>query len=127
MSATAIVSAPALRRRWRRPRLIESAALRWAITLVVLAYLSLAIGSIEVNWARVSEGFARAMRLFAGFLRPDFVTRAGDIVQGMIESLTMTVTATVAGIALSVPVALGAARNLAPWWLYAGCRARVSS
>ena len=44
----------------------------------------------------------------------------------MTESLTMTVTATVAGIALSVPFGLGAARNLAPTWLYVFCRAVIA-
>lgn len=126
MTATAVASLSLPQRTWRRPRLIESARLRWAITVGVVLYLVLAIGSIEVNWTRVSEGFVRAMRLFSGFLQPDFVTRWPDIVQGMIESLTMTVTATVAGVALSVPVALGAARNLAPLWLYATCRALIA-
>jgi phosphonate transport system permease protein len=112
--------------RWRPPRLIEDRRLRWALTVGVIVYLVLAVYSIEVNWQRVSEGFVRAMRLFSGFLQPDFVTRWDDIVQGMIESLTMTVTATVAGVLLSVPVALGAARNLAPVWLYAACRTVIA-
>ncbi|MCL4766981.1 MAG: phosphonate ABC transporter, permease protein PhnE [Hyphomicrobiaceae bacterium] len=113
-------------RTWRPPRLIESGWTRWAVAVGVLAYLALALGSIEVNWTRVVEGVARAGRLFAGFLTPDFTSRWGDIQAGMIESLTMTVTSTVAGIALSVPVALGAARNIAPLWLYAVCRAIIA-
>jgi phosphonate transport system permease protein len=111
---------------WRPPRLIESAWLRWTIALGVLLYLVLAFGSIEVNWTRVSEGIVRAGRLFAGFLTPDFSSRWDDIQTGMIESLTMTVTSTVAGVALSVPVALGAARNIAPFWLYSICRAIIA-
>jgi phosphonate transport system permease protein len=126
MAAAAGATHSAAGRRWRPPRLIADERLRWAITLGVLIYLALAFYSIEVNWARVSEGFVRAMRLFAGFLQPDFVTRWDDIVQGMIESLTMTVTATVAGVLLSVPVALGAARNLAPAWLYLICRSVIA-
>jgi phosphonate transport system permease protein len=113
-------------RSWRPPRLVESEWQRWAITLAVLVYLALAFYSIEVNWTRVSEGFMRAMRLFSGFLQPDFVTRWDDIVRGMIESLTMTVTATVSGVLLSVPVALGAARNIAPAWLYLACRTIIA-
>jgi phosphonate transport system permease protein len=74
----------------------------------------------------VAEGIQRSARFLAGFLTPDFTSRWSDIQQGMIESLTMTVTSTVAGIALSVPVALGAARNLAPWWLYGICRAIIA-
>jgi phosphonate transport system permease protein len=120
------IAATRAQRTWRAPRLIESDRLRWALTLLVILYLALAFYSIEVNWTRISEGFGRAMRLFSGFLRPDFTTRWPDIVQGMIESLTMTVTATVAGVILSVPVALGAARNIAPVWLYAACRSLIA-
>ena len=113
-------------RAWRAPRLIENDWLRRAIVIGAIAYFSLAVFSIEVNWERVSEGFGRAMRLFSGFLTPDFTTRWDDIVIGMTESLTMTVTATVAGVLLSVPVALGAARNLAPVWVYAICRSIIA-
>jgi len=114
-------------RTWRPPRLIEDSRLRWAITIGVIIYLVLAFVTVEVNWARISEGFGRAMRLFAGFLQPDFVTRWPDIATGMVESLTMTVTATVAGILLSIPVALGAARNIAPLWLYGICRSIIAA
>ncbi len=112
--------------KWSPPPLISSTALRWSIMIGTLVYLLLAFASIEVNWSRVSEGMQRSVRFLAGFFQPDFTSRWSDIQQGMIESLTMTVTSTVAGIALSVPVALGAARNLAPWWLYGICRAIIA-
>ncbi len=114
-------------RSWRPPRLIERPVFRWLTALAVLAYLTLAIGTIDVNWARVSEGFVRAMRMFAGFLTPDFTTRWSDISTGIIESLTMTVCATVFGVILSVPIGLGAARNVAPLWLYGICRSIIAA
>jgi phosphonate transport system permease protein len=126
MNSVAAARTPGPARTWRPPRLIEDGRLRWALTIGALAYLFLAFNSIEVNWVRISEGFVRAMRLFSGFLQPDFVTRWGDISAGMIESLTMTVTSTVAGVLISIPIALGAARNIAPWWLYAFCRAIIA-
>ncbi|MEM9028016.1 MAG: phosphonate ABC transporter, permease protein PhnE [Pseudomonadota bacterium] len=113
-------------RRWQQPKLIEATWLRWAITVAVLLYLALALGSIDANWTRVIEGIGRAGQLFAGFLTPDFLSRWGDIQVGIIESLTMTVTSTVAGVLLSVPIGLGAARNIAPLWLYALCRAIIA-
>ncbi len=125
MDATTLPS-PAVPRTWRRPRLFKTAWARWGVALGVLAYLVLALGSVDVNWTRVIEGIGRAARLFAGFLTPDFTTRWSDIQDGMIESLTMTVTATVAGVLLSVPVALGAARNIAPLWLYGICRGIIA-
>ncbi len=113
-------------RRWHPPPLIADARLRWALLLAAVAYLVVGIGTVEVNWARVSEGLGRGARFLSGFLIPDFTSRWTDILQGMTESLTMTVTATVAGIALSVPFGLGAARNLAPTWLYVFCRAVIA-
>lgn len=115
-----------VQRSWRRPRLIEATWVRWAATIGVLLYFFLAFASIDVNWTRVIEGLGRARLLFAGFLTPDFFSRWGDIQAGMIESLTMTVTSTVAGVALSVPIGLGAARNIAPVWLYAICRGIIT-
>ena len=118
--------APGIARHWSPPRLIEATWLRWVVALCVVGYLVLALGSLDVNWKRVSEGLVRAARLFSGFLSPDFTARWSDVQQGLIESLTMTVTATVAGVILSVPFGLGAARNLAPWWLYGICRAVIA-
>jgi phosphonate transport system permease protein len=123
---SAVPGAAADRRRWRPPPLIADARLRWGLAFAALAYLVVGIGTVDVNWSRVSEGIPRAARLLSGFLVPNFSSRWDDIVGGMIESLTMTVTSTVAGIALSVPFALGAARNLAPAWLYLCCRGVIA-
>lgn len=123
-TGTATAAAP--RRTWSPPRLIEPAWARWTLAFAVAAYLYLALSSIDVNWARVAEGLVRAGRLFEGFLSPNFTARWSDIQQGMIESLTMTVTATVAGVVLAVPFGLGAARNIAPWWLYGFCRGVIA-
>ncbi len=111
---------------WKPPRLIEPAWLRWLLALGIFVYLYHAHATIDVNWTRVAEGIVRAGRLFEGFLSPNFTARWSDIQNGMIESLTMTVTATVAGVVLAVPFGLGAARNIAPWWLYGFCRGVIA-
>ncbi|MDZ7590537.1 MAG: phosphonate ABC transporter, permease protein PhnE [Rubrivivax sp.] len=113
-------------RHWQRPPFIADARLRWALILGALAYLVVGIGSLEVNWSRLSEGLARGARFVAAFAHPDFTSRWGDIVQGFAESLTMTVTSTAVGVLLSLPVAVGAARNLAPPAVYALCRAFIA-
>ena len=100
--------------------------MRWALSLAVLAYLAAAIGSLEVNWARVAEGLERGWRFVAAFARPDFADRWGEISEGILESLAMTVTATAVGVALAVPIGLGAARNLAPLPVYLLCRALIA-
>jgi phosphonate transport system permease protein len=113
-------------RRWSPPALVANPVVRYGLYAGALVYLALAIGSVQVNWVRVAEGFERGWRFVAGFLNPDFGTRWGEIVQGMQESLTMTLTATVVGVALSIPVGLGAARNLAPPAVYLACRALIA-
>ena len=113
-------------RHWRRPPFIKNARLRWFLWLVAGVYLALAFGTMEVNWDRVFEGVPRAQRFIASFFPPDFLTRWESILDGIYESLWMTVTSTVIGVALSIPVGLGAARNLAPLPVYLACRAIVA-
>ncbi|MGP9634899.1 phosphonate ABC transporter, permease protein PhnE [Halomonas sp. AOP43-A1-21] len=111
---------------WRKLPLIHRQWLRWAIALGVVAYVILALASVEVNWARVAEGASRGLRFIGAFAQPDFTSRSGDIVDGLIESLTMTLTSTVIGVMLAIPVGLGAARNIAPLPVYVVCRSIIA-
>jgi len=112
---------------WRRPPvLIKNTALRYTVAVAVVVYLLLAIGTIEVNWTRVYEGLDRGWRFIKGFLQPDFTSRWPDIKTGMIESLTMALTSTVAGVIISIPIGVGAARNLVPPFVYRICRAIIA-
>ena len=112
-------------RTWRKPPFIQNPRLRWALWLGAGVYLALAFGTMEVNWGRVLEGVPRAQRFIASFFPPDFTTRWDAIQSGLLESIWMTVTSTVVGVAISIPVGLGAARNLAPLPVYLLCRAVV--
>ena len=114
-------------RQWRRPpMLIPDARWRWGLGTGAIVYLVLALASVDVNMARIAEGLERGWRFVEGFLSPDFVTRWRDISKGLVESLTMTLTSTVAGVLLSVPIGIGAARNVAPRAIYYLCRTIVS-
>ncbi|RVU37751.1 phosphonate ABC transporter, permease protein PhnE [Hwanghaeella grinnelliae] len=111
---------------WRKPSFIKRAWLRWALGVSGVLYLIAAISSIEVNWSRVYEGLDRGAAFIMSFTRPDFVSRASDIWDGMLESLIMTVAASVVGILISIPIGLGAARNIAPLPVYLVCRSIVA-
>lgn len=111
---------------WKKPPLIANELLRGALWLGLAIYLALALGTMDINWQRVAEGLPRGQKFVAAFFPPDFVSRWDSIVDGILESIWMTVIATVAGIALSVPVGLGAARNLAPTPVYLFCRAIIA-
>lgn len=113
-------------RRWKRPPLVKNPYLRWGLILGGVVYLAAAGSTLDVNWQRVIEGLSQGWRFLEGFLAPDFTTRSRDIWQGMEESLTMTVTSTIVGCAISIPIGLGAARNISPLPVYTVCRAIIT-
>ncbi|MCP4789119.1 MAG: phosphonate ABC transporter, permease protein PhnE [Gammaproteobacteria bacterium] len=115
-----------LGRRWRKPRFIKRSWLRWLLGVGALIYLIAAVMTVEVNWSRVYEGLDRGWKFVSAFTSPDFVSRGSDIWEGMLESLIMTVTASVVGIAISIPIGLGAARNISPLPVYLICRGIVA-
>ena len=123
---TATVLETRLGQPWKKPPFIRNPLLRWGLFIGFAIYLVLAIASIEVNWARVAEGLERGWKFVSAFLTPDFLSRATDIRDGMIESAIMTVTSTVVGILISLPIGLGAARNIAPLPVYLLCRGIVA-
>ncbi len=111
---------------WKRPPLVQRAWLRWTLIVGFAVYLVAAVMTIEVNWSRVYEGLDRGAAFVLAFTSPDFVSRANDIWDGMLESIIMTVAASVVGIAISIPIGLGAARNIAPLPIYLICRGIVA-
>lgn len=112
---------------WRRPpQIVTDRRRRIALTIGVVAYLVIGMGSVDLNWVRMMEGGERGLRFINGFLQPDFTSRWRDISNGLVESLTMTLTSTVVGVAISIPIGIGAARNLAPRWVYYICRSIIA-
>lgn len=135
-------AATATGRRWRKPPLIANPNLRWGLYIAGAVYFILASYSIlaDVSWQRVYEGLPRGAKFIGGFFPPfpfaDIIETGGfeelaaqrliDIGDGLIESLTMTVTSTAIGIFISVPIGLGAARNIAPMPVYLFCRGIIA-
>ena len=120
----AVAHAPPVR--WSPPPLFRDPRLRWTVYLGTVIYLALALSTVEINWTRVYEGLERGRIFIAAFFSPDFTSRADEIWQGMVESLTMTVTSTLAGILLAIPVGIGAALAVAPMPVHYGCRAFIA-
>jgi len=112
--------------KWRRPAFISSASLRWTLIVGAIVYLFLAIGSLDINWQRVIQGLDRGGDFVMGFLQPDFTSRWDDILIGFQESVTMAITSTAVGVLLSIPVAVGAASNLASRPIYFFCRGIIT-
>lgn len=111
---------------WKKPPFVQRAWLRWVLLIGAVAYLIAAFMTIDVNWSRVYEGLERGKKFILAFTDPDFSSRSGDIWAGMVESIVMTVASSVVGIAISIPIALGAARNIAPLPVYLICRSIIA-
>ena len=111
---------------WKKPHFIKSSLLRYSIYLGTITYLFLAIYTTEVNWTRVAEGIPRGVDMISKFFPPDLSDSRGVILDGILESIWMAVISTIGGILLSVPIGLGAARNLAPTWIYLFCRSIIA-
>jgi phosphonate transport system permease protein len=111
---------------WRPLPFIHKRTLRWGINASVLLYILLVYYSVDINWTRVAQGMDRGLNFIGSFFTPDFITRGGEILIGLRESLTMTFVATVLGIGLAIPVGLGAARNISPRPVYYFCRGIIA-
>ncbi|MDS1137598.1 phosphonate ABC transporter, permease protein PhnE [Nitratireductor indicus] len=109
---------------WRRPPLIKNPVLRYALLIAVAAYFAWAILALPIDWARISQGFTRAARIFSGAFPPSF-ERSGLLIDGFLESLKIAILATVGGVLLSIPIAFMAAKNLAPRPIYLIGRALI--
>lgn len=110
---------------WQRPRLIKSKNLRYLIFSLLTAYLILTFISLRIDPQRILLGLSRSQSYFADFLRPDFFSRGSSIIDGILESLTMTYIATVFGVIISIPFAFGAAENIFPKPIYYISRAVI--
>lgn len=114
MSAPTTESYPAT---WKPPGLIANPLMqRGAVALTVL-YILWSIGSLEIDWSRIAEGFDRAGNLFGRMFPPSF-ERWELLLKGFRESLQMALAASFFGMVLAIPVGLCAARNLAPMPVY---------
>ncbi len=111
---------------WKKPPFIKKPWLRWGLLILSVVYLVLAISSVEVDWSRVYIGLERGARFVTAFANPDFSSQWENISEGMYESIVMTVASSVVGIAISIPIGLGAARNIAPAPVYFVCRGIIS-
>ncbi len=106
---------------WRRRPLFGSLARQRLAVAAACLYVVWSISDLEIGLDRVLLGIPRAADIFVRMVPPDF-GRWELISRGMIESMQMALTATVLGVLLSLPLALCAARNLAPRPIYVAAR-----
>jgi phosphonate ABC transporter permease subunit PhnE len=83
--------------------------------VVFAAYVIYASFIIDISWARFIVGLDHGARFISRMFPPNIAPDKLQLLYaGMVESLQIAIVATVIGIALSLPLGLMAARNLAP-------------
>jgi phosphonate ABC transporter permease subunit PhnE len=83
--------------------------------LALVAYVLYAGSILDVTWPRFVDGLGHGARFISRMFPPAAAADKLQLLQhGMIESLQIAILSTVFGIALSLPLGLAAARNLAP-------------
>ena len=112
----------------RRPRVAFPPNWPARIGLALLAvYVVYASTIIELTWTRFVAGLDHGGRFIARMLPPDFGADKIDLLAiGMTESIQIAIISTVAGIFLSLPLGLAAARNLSPLALAWSARALIA-
>ena len=109
---------------WRPPAFFGSHARQRLLLLGCAAYVVWSLLAINPNIERMLAGFPRALDIFSRMIPPDFA-RWHLLLTGMLESLQIALAATLAGVVLSVPLALAASRNLAPRAIYLAARGLI--
>jgi phosphonate ABC transporter permease subunit PhnE len=98
------------------------------IAFVTLAiYVVYASTILDISWARFVAGFGHGARFIARMFPPNVAADKLELLaSGMLESLQIAIIATAAGVLLSLPLGLAAARNLAPLPIAWAARALVA-
>ena len=122
---------------WTRPTVFYNHTVKWLVYVAVAVFVLWNAWAARISIERLLYGVDQASFLLGAMWPPEFGVSVSNgeiatgrrftrIVEGMIETLAMSVVATVAGVILSLPVAVMAAENLAPRPVYYVGRAIVS-
>lgn len=85
-------------------------------TVVLLVIAAWALSRIDLSWARFVLGLDGAGKFLTRMLPPIFEPRQ-ELIKGIWETVQIAVLASAAGLVLSLPIGLLAARNLLPAWV----------
>jgi phosphonate transport system permease protein len=82
-------------------------------TVAMVVYSLYVLGQVDISAERLAFGMKQGARFLARMFPPD-LSKMDILWSGLLESLQIAVLATVAGVALSLPIGVLAARNLMP-------------
>jgi phosphonate transport system permease protein len=82
------------------------------------AYLLYALPILGVSYERVLKGMDQGAKFLSRMFPPNFeASKLELLTSGMLESIQIALLATFAGVILSLPIGILAARNLTPWYI----------
>ncbi|RQG93521.1 phosphonate ABC transporter, permease protein PhnE [Natrarchaeobius chitinivorans] len=104
---------------WNRPSVFQSRVRKWAVYSGIVLFVLWSVWELRVPIDRLIVGFGAGADMVSSMFPPDFgPTARGRIWTGMIDTIAMSIVATIAGVILSAPVAFMAAKNYAPRPVY---------
>ncbi|MFC5367258.1 phosphonate ABC transporter, permease protein PhnE [Salinirubrum litoreum] len=114
-------------REWSRPSAFYNDWVKYGVYLVITAFVLWSFYNMRISPDRMLQGADQAAGLLTSMFPPEWTPRKRDLlIEGMVESIAMSVIATVIGVAISLPVAFMAAENLAPKPVYAVGRGLIT-
>lgn len=112
-------------RAWRPPSVWPRPWMGPVLAGAGLAFLAWNAASLEVDPQRIARGLSRLGAVAARAFPPDW-SRGGLLAAGVLESVEIATVSTLLGMALGIPVAVLAARNVVPLPVYAGGRGVIT-
>ncbi|CAI50841.1 ABC-type transport system permease protein (probable substrate phosphate/phosphonate) (plasmid) [Natronomonas pharaonis DSM 2160] len=107
-------------RTWQRPTVFGSQLIKYAVYLLVVVFFAWNVFQLRISLDRLLLGFSEGQTLLTRMLTLEGVGRheISVIISGTIETLAMSVVATIIGVAISIPIGFLAARNVSPLLSY---------
>lgn len=114
-------------REWSRPTPFYNETVKWLVYAGIGLFVAWSVWGLWVPLERMLRGAEHAVLLLEAMFPPNFGPDQRELIwDGMIESLAMSVVATVVGVAVSLPFAFMAAENVAPRPIYYFARGVIS-
>lgn len=111
-------------REWSRPTAFYNYYVKWAVYLIIAVFLLWSVWNMRISVERMITGWDSAVGLITSMFPPEVTPFKMELLyEGMVESIAMSIIATIAGVIISIPVAFMAAENIAPkpvYWLGRG-------
>lgn len=103
---------------WEPPSLFPNTYVQIITYILVGAFLIWNAVEVRMTPSRLLIGIEDGLTLVTSMLPPDFASKSGLIINGTLQSIKMSVIATILGIILGIPIAFLAAENLVPRTVY---------